>query len=141
MKIERALIIAAGLGAVAVAFYLWKRGVKGVASDAVNAAGQAATGAVLGIGDQLGVPRTDATKCQQAIAAGDTWTASFACDATTFIKYLFGGSGKCTDCASSAPVTTPYDYGTGSPGVPLAPGAADPGFQMTDFAQLGKLSW
>lgn len=62
----------------------------GAASALVGAVGDAASGAVLGIGDVLGVPRTDMTECERALAEGRTWDASFACPAGTFISSLVG---------------------------------------------------
>ncbi|KDP85607.1 hypothetical protein CF70_012985 [Cupriavidus sp. SK-3] len=83
------LLIAAGAVA-ALAFIVKKNGgVQGVAAGVVKAlfgaAGDAASGVVLGIGDAIGVPRTDMTACEQAIAEGRTWDASFACPAGTFL--------------------------------------------------------
>lgn len=52
--------------------------------------GDAASGVVLGIGDALGVPRTDMTECERAIAEGRTLDASFACPAGTFVGSLVG---------------------------------------------------
>lgn len=54
-----------------------------------NAAGAAAGGVVLGVGDQLGVPRTNMTKCEKALAEGRTWDASFDCPAGTFLGSFF----------------------------------------------------
>ncbi len=86
------LLIAAG--AIAALLYVVKKngGLGGVAAGAasalVGAVGDAASGVVLGIGDAIGVPRTDMTACEQAIAEGRTWDASFACPAGTFIGSL-----------------------------------------------------
>jgi hypothetical protein len=52
----------------------------------VDAAEGAATGVVLGVGDAVGVPRTDTDACQAALAAGDYWEASFKCPAGTFLS-------------------------------------------------------
>jgi len=88
------LLIAAG--AVAALAYIVKKngGVGGVAAGAasalVGAVGDAASGVVLGIGDALGVPRTDMTECERAIAEGRTLDASFACPASTFLESLVG---------------------------------------------------
>lgn len=56
-----------------------------VGSGVVNAG----AGVVLGIGDAVGVPRTDMTECQRALAEGRKWDASFACPAGTFIGSFF----------------------------------------------------
>ena len=56
-----------------------------VGSGVVNAG----AGVVLGIGDAVGLPRTDMTECQRALAEGRRWDASFACPAGTFIGSFF----------------------------------------------------
>lgn len=56
---------------------------------AANAIGNAASGVVLGIGDQLGIKRTDETACAKAKAEGRTLDASFDCPAFDFAEYLF----------------------------------------------------
>ena len=70
---------------------------KGAAAAAGNDIGEAvvdlATGVVggvaLGIGDQIGIPRTDMTQCEKDLAAGKTWDASFSCPASTWLGSLF----------------------------------------------------
>jgi hypothetical protein len=62
-----------------------------VGSTAVSAVGGAAGGVVMGIGDQVGIPRTNMNACELAIAEGRTWDASFACPAGRFIEYLSTG--------------------------------------------------
>lgn len=84
----KAALAAAVLGAVAL-YMLKKKGVTNVAAGAVGVLGDAAAGAVIGIGDQIGIPRTDQTECEKAIAEGRTWDASFACPAGTFLKSVF----------------------------------------------------
>ena len=54
-----------------------------------NAAGAAAGGVVLGLGDQIGIPRTNMTQCEKDLAAGRTWDASFSCPAGQFIGSFF----------------------------------------------------
>lgn len=49
----------------------------------------AGSGVVLGIGDAVGIPRTDMNECQRALAEGRKWDASFACPAGTFIGSFF----------------------------------------------------
>lgn len=87
------LLLAAGAIAALMIVVKKNGGIQGVAAGAVSAAvgavGDAASGAVLGIGDAFGVPRTDMTACEQAIAEGRTWDASFACPAGDFIKSVF----------------------------------------------------
>lgn len=85
------LLIAAGI--LIVARYIAKKGVAGAAAAAVGAVGDAAAGAVVGIGELIGIPATDETECERAMREGRTWDASFACPAGTFIGYLFSWDG------------------------------------------------
>lgn len=70
-----------GLGAVSQGL---TAGVVGVAGDVASGV---VTGTVLGVGDAVGVPRTDETECEKAMREGRTWDASFACPAGTFLKW------------------------------------------------------
>lgn len=87
------MLIGAGLAGLAL-FIIVKK--KGAAVDVGAAVGEAAVdfvdgavgGVAVGIGDVIGVPRTNMTECERAIAEGRTWDASFACPAGTFLKYL-----------------------------------------------------
>jgi len=89
------MLIVGGIGA-AVAAVLWLSR-KGNAQAVGETVGEAAvsgivgagTGVVLGAGEAVGIPRTNMTECERAIAEGRTWDASFACPAGTFIKSLF----------------------------------------------------
>lgn len=47
------------------------------------------TGGVVGIGEAIGIPPTNPTECERAMAEGRTWDASFSCDAATFLRYLW----------------------------------------------------
>ncbi|MFZ4756688.1 MAG: hypothetical protein ACOYLX_00810 [Burkholderiaceae bacterium] len=58
-------------------------------NDGIRVVGQAPANTVLAIGDGLGVPRTDETECDRARREGRTWDASFACDAGTFLRYVW----------------------------------------------------
>lgn len=93
MKPQTVLILAGIAGAVALAAYVMHKGVAGATAGAVGGAvalaGQVGQGVVLGVGDAVGVPRTDQSACDQAIAEGRTWDASFACPAGTFLSHLF----------------------------------------------------
>lgn len=60
-----------------------------IAQAGVQAAGDAAAGAVIGTGKILGIPETNETECQKALREGRTWDASFACPAGTFLGSLF----------------------------------------------------
>jgi hypothetical protein len=69
---------------------------KGAAADLGTSLGNAAVelgggivaGAAETIGDGIGVPRTDMTECEKAMAEGRTLDASFACPASTFLSYM-----------------------------------------------------
>ena len=79
--------IALAVGAVAVvalAAYIAKKGVAGAVAGAVGAVGDAATGAVIGIGQTIGIPQTNKQRCADAIREGRTWDSSFDCDAAAF---------------------------------------------------------
>ncbi len=92
-----ALYLFAG-SAVALTLYLLARA--DVASNVGSAVGGAlvditdgvVTGAVKGVGGVFGVPDTNQTECERALAEGRKWDASFACDAKTFLDNMFGGS-------------------------------------------------
>ena len=78
------------LGAAALlALYVAKKGVAGAAAGAVTAAGDAAAGTVVGIGQVIGIPATNETECEKAKREGRTWDASFACSAGDFLGYVF----------------------------------------------------
>lgn len=84
-KVALAVAVVAGVG-----FFLLKgRGATNVAADVTSGAlgvlGDVGAGIAIGIGDKLGVPRTDMTECERALAEGRTWDASFACPAGKFI--------------------------------------------------------
>lgn len=90
------MIVAGGIGVAALALVWLSR--KGNAQAVGNSVGEAAvstivgagTGVVLGVGDAVGVPRTNMTECERAKAEGRTWDASFACGAGDWLGYVFG---------------------------------------------------
>lgn len=93
---NRALLVIIGAGAaLAVLIVINRKPVSVMAQEAGAAVAGAvvdtASGAVLGIGDAIGVPRTEMTECQRAKAEGRTWDASFACPAGDFLSYVFKG--------------------------------------------------
>lgn len=84
--------------AAGVALYIIKKGsLKVAAADAaaavVGATGNVVTGAasgvVLGIGDVVGVPRTDLKACQLAIRSADNLAASQYCSAGVFARWQY----------------------------------------------------
>lgn len=89
-----AYLAAAGV----VALYVIKKGslenaAAGVTAGVINGAGSvimgAANGAVIGIGNTIGVPATDYNLCQKAIMQGDNLGASFNCSAGVFTKWQY----------------------------------------------------
>ncbi len=72
-----------------------REGAAGITAGAVGAVADTGAGVVYGIGDALGVPRTDVDKCDAAVADGRWWDASFACPAGRFVgagwQSVFGG--------------------------------------------------
>ena len=96
MKVSQdTMILAGGVGLAALALWWVSRSGNGqavgqtVGSAAVSSIVGAGTGVVLGAGEAVGIPRTNQTECERAIAEGRTWDASFACPAGTWIKSLF----------------------------------------------------
>lgn len=96
---KNVLVGVAALGALGLIAYVIVRGPGKAAADAAKVAGQAvggavaggATGIVHGIGDSVGIPRTEETECEKARREGRTFDASKYCDAGTFLGYVFGG--------------------------------------------------
>lgn len=95
-------LVALGLALACMAGVLWWRARSAVpaGSSIAREAGAAAGGAIVdagvgiveGIGEAVGIPRTDQTECQRLIAAGDWWAASFACPAGDFLGAVFSSS-------------------------------------------------
>lgn len=98
MRDTVAPVVALAVAGLALAGVLWwarrPAGSGSVALDVGAAVGEAAadaaSGLVLGIGDAVGIPRTDETECARAMREGRWWDASFACPAGTFIGGVFG---------------------------------------------------
>jgi hypothetical protein len=84
--------LAFGAGALAlVGVLVWvkTKGTQEAAASVAKAAADAAAGAVLGIGDAVGLPRTDADKCAEAKASGSLWEASFVCPAGDYLGHVW----------------------------------------------------
>lgn len=91
------VVILAGLVVLGAGVLIWRKGgvsgaAQAVGGAAVSAAKGVTEGVVYGVGDTLGVPRTDETECQKALREGRTWDASFACPALDFLKGTFTSS-------------------------------------------------
>lgn len=85
--------IALYAGAAAGLFLLYKlatTGVRGTAAAVTSGVIDAGTGVVIGAGEAIGIPQTDHDACLDAVYAGRTWDASFACPAGTFLRYIGG---------------------------------------------------
>lgn len=100
MNLEKHLPLIGGLVIGLAALYLVNR-IRAAASDPAGTAqgittgiidgiGGAGAGVVVGIGETVGIPKTNLTQCQQDMASGRTWDASFSCPAGDFIKYVTG---------------------------------------------------
>lgn len=84
-------------GATVVAALVWLATRKTNAASVGQAVGGAVVdladgaigGAVVGVGQLVGVPATNMTECDRAKAEGRTWDASFACPAGDFLRYLW----------------------------------------------------
>lgn len=88
-----AWIVAAAAGALA--FVVWRKGgiapvAQAIGGAAIAAADGVASGVVMGLGEMVGVPRTEASECDRALAEGRLWDASFACPAAQFIAGAYG---------------------------------------------------
>lgn len=79
-----------------------------VVSGAVGVVEDAAAGVVLGLGDAVGVPRTDAFMCEISKASGDALGASRYCTAGDFLAWTLAG--QPSGATAPAPATpTPTD--------------------------------
>jgi hypothetical protein len=126
------------LGALGVgAFLLFgKQITAGVVSGAASVVRDVATGAVIGVADAVGIPETDANKCEAAIAAGNYWDASFYCPAGKFLK---SATGAIYDTVTGAVVGTSAATGRNeiisiSPQIPGEFGGDLPGAQPFEGA-------
>ena len=59
-----------------------------IGAAAVDLVDGALSGAVVGAGQVVGIPATNATQCERDKAAGDTWAASFSCPAADWLRYV-----------------------------------------------------
>lgn len=88
---EEALLIVAlgGIGAVLLVSIFKNAKALGytVGQGAVDLADGVVSGTVTGIGEAVGIPKTNLSDCERAKAEGRTWDASFACPAGDFLNY------------------------------------------------------
>jgi hypothetical protein len=87
-------LIKYGLAAIvgfAVLVYV-KKNLQGLIADAaggvVGVVDDVASGVVIGIGEAVGIPRTNETECEKALREGRRWDASFACPAGKFLAAM-----------------------------------------------------
>lgn len=87
-----------GVGILAAAGALWYLTRSGnaakIGAGAVGAVADLGAGAVKGIGAVVGIPDTSATQCQQDLAAGRYWDASFSCPAGTYLAGVASAAGS-----------------------------------------------
>lgn len=89
---DQNLVLIAGLGIGAFLLFpkMFGKFAASAAAGAVNVVTDAASGVVVGIGESVGIPETDAQKCENAITSGEYWEASFWCPAGRFLKASTG---------------------------------------------------
>lgn len=97
MKAPPTVVLAGLAVGAAVLYVLWKKkpgeSIAGAAGRvAVQAAGDAAVGAVKGAGAVVGIPDTNSAQCEADIAAGRWWDASFSCPAGRFVSGVWGST-------------------------------------------------
>lgn len=93
-KVSPVYLIAGGAVLAAIVWAITRPGgAAGVGAAAANAVIGAADGiigeTVNSLGEAIGVPRTEKSRCQAAKEAGDWWSASFDCPAGEFLSYVF----------------------------------------------------
>lgn len=96
MKIPSSIYLYGGAAAAGLGLIWWATragNAQKLAQGGVRVAGEVATGAVKGVGQVLGIPDTNKTQCQQDLAAGRYWDASFSCPAGDYVAGI-GGQAK-----------------------------------------------
>lgn len=80
---------------VLVGGYVAFRGFKGVAKDVggalVSVPAEVASGFVVGMGQQFGIPVTKPTQCETDVKNRGYWDASFSCPAKRYAQFLLTG--------------------------------------------------
>ncbi|CDN87485.1 hypothetical protein BN948_01907 [Hydrogenophaga intermedia] len=94
VRVSPVYIVGAGAVLLALVWAMTREGgARGVGASlgeaAVDFIDGTASGAVVGIGELVGIPATNKTQCQLDREAGNTWAASFSCPAKDFLNYLW----------------------------------------------------
>lgn len=72
------------------AFWFLKGGARKTAAAVGSVPGELVAGVIEGLGDSIGVPRTNESECDRALREGRLWDASFKCPAGQFLGGIFG---------------------------------------------------
>lgn len=135
----RLAILVGGAGLLGLVAYNAAKKAAGAVAEGVatvaRAADTAVSAPVLSAGDALGLPRTNATECEKAMAEGRTWDASFACPAGDFLAYL--AKGKPAAAAPAAAAAAPEVASALPPGVTFEQAAKPGGYDWTGFGLWG----
>lgn len=135
----RLAIMFGGAGLLGLVAYNAAKKAAGAVADGVakvaKAADTAVAAPVLTAGDALGIPRTDMTECEKAMAEGRTLDASFACPAGDFLAYLARGKPAAASPAAARPDLAQLPS-------PMLAGvtfnqASQAGYDWTDFGLWG----
>jgi hypothetical protein len=86
---DKLILLGVGVAAFLLAPKILGSVARSAAETAVSLPGEILTGAVVGIGKQVGIPETNIDRCAAAIAANDLWEASFQCPAGTYLNALW----------------------------------------------------
>lgn len=91
MKLSTPYLIAGG-AVLAALVYVASKGARetgaAIGAAAVDLVDGAVSGAVVGIGERVGIPATNVSQCERDKAAGATWAASFSCPAADWLRYV-----------------------------------------------------
>jgi len=84
ISVDTKLLVAVAVVAAVGAWYVGSR-LPEMAEALPGVIADTGAGLIIGTGDVLGIPRTNETECQRALAEGRMLDASFACPAGTFL--------------------------------------------------------
>lgn len=114
LELSPAAVGVLAVGAIGVLWFL-RSNAAAIGTAAVGAVVDAGTGAVFGIGDAVGVPRTSQSQCDADLAAGNTWDASFSCPASRWLSEgVFGSTPAPAPTSWGREVRTPVFTGGAS---------------------------